>query len=196
MFNKPAGCITARADEVHPTVMDYFPPDMRKAVFPVGRLDKDTTGLLLFTDDGSFDQKLMHPKHHVSKTYMFYAVGSLSEEQIKELEGGVLLKGEEKITSPCSITVLDTMLVRDIKDFVHLPMKMKDNPYNFDRAAFKAEITVSEGRKHLIKRLMFYCGCRVVWLERTQIGALKLDAQLERGSYRELTKEEYHMLID
>ena len=78
MMNKPGGCITARSDASHRTVMEYFPEELAGELFPVGRLDKDTQGLLLFTNDGSFDQRIMHPKHHAPKKYYLFATGSLS----------------------------------------------------------------------------------------------------------------------
>ena len=78
MFNKPQQCVTACSDTMHKTVMDYFPAELAGSLHPVGRLDKDTCGLLLLTDDGSLDQKLMQPEMHVSKTYFFYAIGQMN----------------------------------------------------------------------------------------------------------------------
>lgn len=79
MMNKPGGCITARSDASQKTVMEYFPKELADELFPVGRLDKDTQGLLLFTNDGQFDQKLMHPRHHAPKVYYLFATGRLDE---------------------------------------------------------------------------------------------------------------------
>lgn len=95
MFNKPKGCITARTDEKHKTVMDYFPEDMRHILHPVGRLDKDTEGFLIITNDGIFNQRLMHPEFHVPKTYYFHALGILDDEKIRKLQSGVELIGEK-----------------------------------------------------------------------------------------------------
>lgn len=95
MMNKPAGCITARSDASHRTVMEYFPEELAGELFPVGRLDKDTQGLLFFTNDGSFDQRIMHPKHHAPKRYYLFATGSLSDEAIERIEEGQTLSGEE-----------------------------------------------------------------------------------------------------
>ncbi len=81
MFHKPLGCITAKKDESLKTVMDYFAEDLRNKLFPVGRLDKDTEGLLLLTNDGDFNNRLMNPMNHVDKTYLFVALGSLDEEK-------------------------------------------------------------------------------------------------------------------
>ena len=80
MFNKPQGCVTARTDAVHKTVMDYFPAELASRLHPVGRLDKDTCGLLILTDDGDLDFRIMQPDRHISKTYFFYAVGVMNEE--------------------------------------------------------------------------------------------------------------------
>ena len=86
MFNKPSGCITARRDERHKTVMDYFPEEKRDLIFPVGRLDKDTEGFLLVTNDGQLFHELMMPERKVSKTYFFWAKGTITEDKISELD--------------------------------------------------------------------------------------------------------------
>ena len=96
MMNKPGGCITARSDASHRTVMEYFPEELAGELFPVGRLDKDTQGLLFFTNDGSFDQRIMHPKHHAPKRYYLFATGSLSDEAIERIEEGQTLSGERR----------------------------------------------------------------------------------------------------
>ena len=83
MFNKPKGCVTAKRDSLSKTVMDYFPEDIREELHPAGRLDKDTEGFLLITDDGSLTFHLMRPEHHIAKTYFFYAIGELTEERIR-----------------------------------------------------------------------------------------------------------------
>ena len=93
MFNKPKGCVTARTDSLSKTVMDYFPEECRQTMYPVGRLDKDTEGLLLITDDGMLCRKLLLPKSHVPKTYFFYAIGELTEEKVSAISEGVEMKG-------------------------------------------------------------------------------------------------------
>ena len=95
MFNKPKGCVTARTDSLSKTVMDYFPEECRQTMYPVGRLDKDTEGLLLITDDGMLCRKLLLPKSHVPKTYFFYAIGELTEEKVSAISEGVEMKGRE-----------------------------------------------------------------------------------------------------
>lgn len=89
IFNKPGGCITARRDCVHKTVMDYFPENMRNTIHPLGRLDKDTEGMLILSDDGKLDMKIMQPENHVPKTYYFWAIGKITPDKIQKLESGV-----------------------------------------------------------------------------------------------------------
>ena len=91
MFNKPFGCVTARRDNLYPTVMDYFSELNNDNLNPVGRLDRETTGLLLITDDGVFNQKLTHPSYHKEKTYYFTVLGDLTEDRCRQLEKGILL---------------------------------------------------------------------------------------------------------
>ena len=90
MFNKPFGCVTARRDSLYPTVMDYFSELNNDNLNPVGRLDRETTGLLLITDDGVFNQKLTHPSYHKEKTYYFTVLGDLTEDRCRQLEKGAV----------------------------------------------------------------------------------------------------------
>ena len=92
MFNKPFGCVTARRDTLYPTVMDYFSELHNDRLNPVGRLDRETTGLLLITDDGNWNQQLTHPAYHKKKTYLFTVLGDLTEDRRQFLENGILLK--------------------------------------------------------------------------------------------------------
>lgn len=107
MFHKPFGCVTARRDDRYPTVMDYFKELHNDRLSPVGRLDRETTGLLLITDDGIFNQKLTHPSYHKEKTYEFTLLGDLTPELVHKLETGVILKGADTLTAPAKITVTD-----------------------------------------------------------------------------------------
>ena len=196
MFNKPKGCITARKDLVHKTVMDYFEENLREKIFPVGRLDKDTTGLLLFTNDGQFDQYLMHPKHHVKKTYYFWVYGEINEEKLNALRTGVNIgRGEEIISKPCEIEIIrygkysefsDIMKMEDCEEVGHNALlQMVGNGY----------ITISEGKKHQVKRMFRAIGCYVVLLRRVTIGKVELDSELKEGEYRALTEEEKERLL-
>ena len=105
MFNKPFGCVTARRDTLYPTVMDYFSELHNDHLNPVGRLDRETTGLLLITDDGNWNQQLTHPAYHKKKTYLFTVLGDLTEDRRQFLENGILLKGSPVPTSPAKITL-------------------------------------------------------------------------------------------
>ncbi|MCI5602652.1 MAG: pseudouridine synthase [Clostridiales bacterium] len=194
MFNKPKGCITARTDEKHKTVMDYFPEDMRNILHPVGRLDKDTEGFLIITNDGVFNQKLMHPEFHVPKIYYFQALGNLDDEKIRKLQSGVELIGEKDLFKAESIEVDGTGNIKEIANLIAGTKfeKAARNPRNGQTVAGK--ITITEGKKHQVKRMLKAVGCYVVYLKRTQIGEVELDDNLKSGEYRELTEEEISIL--
>ncbi len=167
MFHKPAGCVCAVKDNVSRTVMEYLEKeDVKKDLFPVGRLDKDTEGLLLLTNDGALSHKLLSPKKHVPKTYYVKSKQALSKEDVKQLETGVDI-GDEKKTLPASVEVLG------------------------QREIF---LTISEGRFHQIKRMLFSVGNEVVYLKRVSMGGLHLDENLKPGEYRLLTGEEMERL--
>ncbi|MDF2596325.1 MAG: pseudouridine synthase family protein, partial [Clostridia bacterium] len=105
MFHKPAGCVTARKDPLHPTVLDYFDKVNSDGLFPVGRLDKDTEGLLFLTNDGIFNHQLMDPENHVDKKYFFWAFGILDIEDKKRLETGICIREDEHLTKPAKIEI-------------------------------------------------------------------------------------------
>lgn len=190
IFNKPRGCITARRDERHKTVMDYFPEEMRDRVFPIGRLDKDTEGLLIFTDDGQLFFDLMQPGKKVSKTYFFWAKGTITDEKVKELEAGAAIYPDKSIlTSPARLQILETRTLADIKHLLteedeKLTRRKGETP------VFSGLLTITEGKKHQVKRMIKYAGCKVVYLKRVVIGELSLDENLAIGEYRALTEEE------
>ena len=116
MFNKPQGCVTARSDALHRTVMDYFPDELAVQLHPVGRLDKDTCGLLIFTNDGELDQKIMQPGKHISKTYFFYALGTMDDEKKQRLENGIQMSGY--VTKKARFEFLDEYLIHELKDMM------------------------------------------------------------------------------
>ena len=194
VFNKPAGCITARRDARHKTVMDYFPEDKRDLLFPVGRLDKDTEGMLLFTNDGMLFNDLMMPERKVSKTYFFWAKGSITEEKISELESGArIYPGKSDVSLPSKLSILERKTLNEIKPFLSeeerkLARKKGEAP------VFSGLLTITEGKKHQVKRMLKYAGCQVVYLKRIAIGELFLDENLAKGSFRELTCEEIFIL--
>ncbi len=162
MLHKPAGVITATEDKVQKTVMSLLGEDARKDLFPVGRLDKDTEGLLLLTNDGELSHALLSPRKHVPKTYFVEVPEKLDLGQIEALEQGVDI-GDDKKTLPAKVEILDDT-------HIHL--------------------TISEGRYHQVKRMLKAVGSEVLYLKRISFGALTLDESLEKGSYRALTEEE------
>ena len=195
MMNKPQGCITARKDALQRTVMEYFPEELADVLFPVGRLDKDTEGLLMFTNDGQFDQKLMHPKHHAPKKYYLFATGELGSEAIDRIESGQLLTGEDKPTKGAAMTITERGRYEDFEKKFTSKKRFRDNEFNRNRPVFAATLEIYEGKKHQVKRMMLAEGCRVIYLKRLEIGGVKLDESLKPGEYRKLTEAEYDRLM-
>lgn len=196
MFNKPAGCITARKDKVNKTVFDFFDDVNMNGVFHVGRLDKDTEGLLLFTNDGEFEHRLMHPQKHVEKTYFFWALGSLGEEEIKQLQQGVYIGKGEILTRPAKIQVQKSGTYKKFKDDINIEDLNNIDLSKYDQPIVSGYLTISEGRKHQVKRMLKAVGCYVVYLKRVSIGELMLDESLEKGEYRLLTEDEVNDLMN
>lgn len=191
MFNKPQGCVTARYDKIHKTVMDYFPPEFAEKLHPVGRLDKNTCGLLILTDDGNLDFTIMQPDKHISKTYFFYAIGSITEEKKKLLEQGVPMVNFT--TRPASFNIEKVYRISELEKF--MPSDRRERYMkNPNGSAFSATLTIHEGKKHEVKRMLESIGCRIFYLQRISIGLLKLDNSLAEGEFRPLTPEEIKML--
>ena len=191
MFNKPQGCVTARSDALHRTVMDFFPDELAVQLHPVGRLDKDTCGLLILTNDGELDQKIMQPGKHISKTYFFYALGTMDDEKKQRLENGIQMSGY--VTKKARFEFLDEYRIHELKDLMPKDraeryMKYPDGP------AFSAKLTITEGKKHEVRLMLESVGCRIFYLRRESIGTLMLDKKLAEGEYRPLTDEELAML--
>jgi 16S rRNA pseudouridine516 synthase len=194
MFHKPGGCITARKDADNNTVLDYFEVNIAKGLFPVGRLDKDTEGLLLLTNDGEFSHRLMYPDKHVEKTYYFWAFGSLDSRAMELLQNGISIGENEALARATKIEVELEGEYQVLKNQMDID-KVKDirkNPYQ--QQAISGYLTISEGRKHQVKRMLKAVGCYVVYLKRISIGGLVLDESLNEGEYRELTEEEIKKL--
>ncbi|MBO4219938.1 MAG: rRNA pseudouridine synthase [Clostridia bacterium] len=163
MMNKPAGLVSSTEDRER-TVISLLPEWVAAlGVFPCGRLDKDTTGLLVITNDGATAHNLLSPRHHVPKTYRFSLALPLSEEQRVRLAEGVDI-GDKKPTSPSDIVL--------------------------DEGMMSGEITITEGKFHQIKRMFAAVSNRVTGLERTRFGSLELDPELERGEWRYLNENE------
>lgn len=195
MFNKPAGCVTARKDLKSKTVLDYFDVDNMNGLFHVGRLDKDTEGLLLMTNDGDFNHRIMYPNKHVEKTYFFWAFGSLDLEAQEHLKTGIMIGEDEALAKAVRIDVVDEGLYQDLIDKMNIE-KIKEIRINPNQQwVVSGYLTISEGRKHQVKRMLKAAGCYVVYLKRVSIGGLKLDETLKKGQYRELTEQEIRSLF-
>lgn len=166
MLNKPAGVVSATKDNLDKTVMDLLKDVPNKEVFPVGRLDKDTEGLLLLTNDGELAHNLLSPKKHVSKTYLVHTKDNITAEQLEMLKKGVDI-GEDTLTLPAITEKIN------------------------EKEMF---LTIYEGKFHQVKRMLKAVGNEVVYLERKKMGELCLDESLKRGEYRKLTADELKLL--
>lgn len=194
MLNKPMGYITARRDPRHRTVMDLFPERFRDVLFPVGRLDKDTEGLLLVTDDGTLNHRLLSPESHIDKTYIFYAIGDIDTTRFSHLsDGAEVFPGKDLLTAPARVKLIKKMKLGEIKELLppeYTSMASKKP----ERTVTFGEVTITEGKKHQVKHMVAYAGGEVVYLKRVAVGKLKLDDSLPKGSYRSLTAEEVSLL--
>ena len=164
MMNKPEGVVSATEDGRDRTVLDLLPPDARRAgLFPCGRLDKNTLGLVLLTDNGALGHRLLAPKSHVTKVYRFESKFPLTAEEAARFENGLVLE-DGYVTLPAGITL--------------------------DLEGKSGYITLTEGKYHQIKRMLESLGNRITYLERVRFGPLALDHTLARGEWRYLTDEE------
>lgn len=186
MFHKPFGCVTARRDDRYPTVMDYFSELHNEHLNPVGRLDRETTGLLLITDDGVWNQRLTHPAYHKEKTYKFTVLGDLTEDRIRALENGVLLKGAASLTSPARITITGHAILSDILSSLHPEVQASIRNNRPDHPVTSGTITITEGKKRQIRRMMKSVHCCVIELKRISIGDIHLDPRLNPGEWKEI----------
>lgn len=186
MFNKPFGCVTAHRDDRFPVVMDYFRSLENEHLSPVGRLDRETEGLLMITDDGIWNQEMTNPAFHVPKTYEFTALGTLNEEKLRKLSEGVLLIGSDRPTTGATVTVTGTSILSKVVPHLH-PDMQKKLKYNLpDHPVVFGTITISEGRKRQIRRMLKVVGCCVIRLKRISMGELLLDPELKPGEYKEI----------
>ena len=171
MLHKPAGVITATEDKKESTVMDILKEEKVKNLFPVGRLDKDTEGLLLITDDGELAHNLLSPKKHVDKEYFVRTEGALTPEDSAAFAAGMTL-GDGLVCQPAELRILSAGAVSE------------------------ARVTLREGKFHQIKRMLACRGKPVLYLERIRMGNLTLDPALSRGEYRFLTETECKILLE
>lgn len=171
MLNKPAGVISATRDRLHSTVLGLLPAQFQHLdLFPVGRLDKDTEGLLLLTDDGQLAHRLLSPRKHVPKTYLARVQGAVDTADIDRFARGI-----------------------DLEDFTTMPAQLKvleSGPESL------TQVTIYEGKFHQVKRMFKAVGKEVLFLQRIAMGALSLDPNLKPGAIRELTADELAELRD
>ena len=173
MMNKPQGVISATEDPKHRTVLDLLDDIARsKEVFPVGRLDIDTYGLLLLTNDGQLAHALLSPKRHVDKTYLAQVKGIMTQEDVETFAKGIPLK-----------------------DFTCQSARLEILSTDTEKNQSQIHVTIAEGKFHQVKRMVAYCGKEVVDLQRLTMGTLVLDENLQRGEWRRLTKEELEVLL-
>ena len=158
MFNKPINCVTAVRDIQHKTVMDYI--KTKERVFPIGRLDYSTSGLLILTNDGDFANKIMHPRYETKKTYLASLDRRITNEQIRLIETGIKL--EDGKTSPATVKLINSNLI---------------------------EITIHEGKNRIIRRMLEEIGLKALSLQRIRIGKLDM-GNLKEKEYRNLTKKD------
>lgn len=186
MFNKPYGCVCARRDDRYPTVMDYFKNLDNDKLSPVGRLDRATEGLLLITDDGVWNQQMTHPDYKKAKTYEFTAMGTLSAEDIHNLEHGVLLKGAHALTAPASVSITGTAVLSEVLPSLHPEIQAQSRHNRPDHPVVFGRITVTEGKKHQIRRMLKAVRCCVISLKRISIDSIVLDESLKPGEWKEI----------
>lgn len=167
ILNKPNGYITSTEDYNHQTVMDLINHPLKHKLFPVGRLDIDTEGLLLITNNGPLSHELLSPKKHVSKTYYVEIDKAFPTDGIEILKNGIMLDG-----------------TRSVAEDIELINKTSLN------------LTITEGKYHQVKRMMAHLGLNVTYLKRISFGNLKLPNDLEIGSFRELTASEVELLVN
>ncbi len=172
LLHKPAGCVTAVRDVHAPTVMDYLKEAKGKDLAPVGRLDKDTEGLLLITNDGTLAHQLLSPRKHVPKTYEARISGIVTAKEQVSFAAGLDI-GDEKPALPAVLKILET---------------------NEETGESLIRVTVEEGRFHQVKRMFHAVGMEVVYLKRLSMGPLILPKDLKKGAFRPLTKEELFAL--
>ncbi len=170
MLYKPKGVVSATQDKREKTVLDLIFGKNRKDLFPVGRLDKDTEGLLLITNDGELAHKLLSPKKHVEKTYFAKVCGAVTREDIERFKEGIDI-GEDKKTLPAKLSVQKEGAISEI------------------------EVSIVEGKFHQVKRMFAAIGKPVLYLKRISMGPLILDESLKKGEYRPLTEQEKRELF-
>jgi len=179
-LNKPKGCVSTTSDEKdRKTVLDFLPKKYQKnRVYPVGRLDYETEGLILLTTDGDIANKIMHPKNEIEKTYIVRIEGDIEDRDIEKLKAGIELDGS--LTKPCKIKKLE-IITED------------DKSENQKIVETRLEMTITEGRNRQVRRMIEFVNKTIIYLKRTAIGEIKLGG-LSRGEVRELRQKEIDFL--
>lgn len=167
MLNKPVGYLCSTDDPIHPTILYFIDEPVAHKLHSAGRLDMDTTGLVLLTDDGQWSHLVTSPKNHCEKTYLVTLDRPIEESVAEKFTAGVMLNGEKSVTRPAKLEIIEPMLVR---------------------------LTISEGRYHQVKRMFAAVGNHVTGLHRERIGGIELDPQLAPGEYRTLTEAEVNSI--
>ena len=171
MLHKPAGVVTANKDKKLPTVMDLLPPDIQSdKLYAVGRLDRDTTGLLLLTDNGPLGFQLLHPQYHVDKTYQVEVNGLLTPDHIQAFQKGIVFL-DGTVCKPARLKILSA-----------------------SPSHSQASITISEGKFHQVKKMFLSIGVKVTSLKRIQFGDFTLNPDLAEGNYRPLNQKELQII--
>lgn len=163
VMNKPAGYVCGLDDPHHPAVFSLLDEPAAEKIHSVGRLDVDTTGLLLLTDDGQWSHRISSPRHHIAKTYRVWTADSISADAVTQFEQGVVLRDEPSPTKPAQLELV---------------------------VSHEALLTIHEGRYHQVKRMFAALGNRVEQLHRERIGGLQLPPDLDLGEYRPLSADE------
>ena len=176
LLNKPSGCLSATEDRHRPVVTDFLPEGSRRDLFPVGRLDADTEGLLLLTNDGDLAHRLLSPARHVPKTYYAKVRGNLLPDTVERFSEGIFLENGEK-TRPGNLRILSCGISPE-----GVPLT-------------EAELTIYEGKFHEVKRMFAAAGGEVIYLRRISMGPLTLPPELLPGMIRELSGEEISILL-
>ena len=173
MLNKPAGVVTANKDKKLPTVMDLLPQHLQsEQLYAIGRLDRDTTGLLLLTNNGPLGFQLLHPQYHVDKTYQVEVNGLLTPDHIQQFKNGIVFL-DGTICKPAQLEILSS-----------------------SSSLSRATITISEGKFHQVKKMFLSAGVKVTALKRVQFGDFILDPELAEGDFRLLNSQELAIIRD
>ncbi|MBQ8923261.1 MAG: rRNA pseudouridine synthase [Lachnospiraceae bacterium] len=189
MLNKPKGVVSATTDAKDKTVVELITEHKRRDIFPIGRLDKDTEGLLILSNDGKLANALLAPNRHVDKRYFAIIDGIVSEDTVNAFNEGIDI-GDDKPTLPARLIIRKSDTEKD--------SKTEDNidKIKILHGISEIEIIITEGRYHQIKRMFEAVGMKVTYLKRLSMGNIKLDEGLKPGEYRRLTEEEINLLKD